>query len=220
MPLNRRVKAKQAEDWKMTALVEMTKPKTSEAERRCLATGDRTPKHGLLRFVVGPDSEVVPDFAERLPGRGMWLSADRSALKLAMDKKLFARAAKTEVKVPGDIADRIETMLVKRCQDIVGLARRSDLMIIGFDRVLEVLERRNVGLVVIATDAGGGRRDVLSAAGEYPVVSGMTCSEMGEAAGKGVVSFMTILRGGLAKSLHRECERLTGFRSVEMDGRK
>ncbi len=204
----------------MTKLAEMTKSKTSEPERRCLVTGERAPKFGLLRFVVSPEGEVVPDLGERLPGRGLWLSADRDALKLAVDKKLFARAAKAQVTVPADIADRIQTMLVKRCQDIIGLARRSDMLIVGFDRVLEVLDRRGVGLVVIATDAGGGRRDIMAAAEDYPVVSGMTCGEMGEAAGKGVVSFMTILRGGLAKSLHRECERLTGFRSVEMDGRK
>ena len=204
----------------MTALAEMTKSKASEPERRCLATGDRKPKFGLLRFVVSPNGEVVPDLGERLPGRGLWLSSDRDALKTAVDKKLFARAVKAEVTVPSDITDRIETMLMKRCQDIIGLARRSDLLVIGFDRVLEVLDRRSVGLVVIATDAGGGRRDIMAAAEDLPVVSGMTCSEMGEAAGKGVVSFMTILRGGLAKSLNRECERLTGFRPVEMDGRK
>ena len=105
----------------------LTKSKASEPERRCLATGDRTPKFGLLRFVVSPDGEVVPDLAERLSGRGLWLSSDRDALKTAVDKKLFARAAKAEVTVPSDIADRIETMLMKRCQDIIGLARRSDL---------------------------------------------------------------------------------------------
>ncbi len=204
----------------MTALAEMTKSKASEPERRCLATGDRKPKFGLLRFVVSPNGEVVPDLGERLPGRGLWLSSDRDALKTAVDKKLFARTVKAEVTVPSDITDRIERMLMKRCQDIIGLARRSDLLVIGFDRVLEVLDRRSVGLVVIATDAGGGRRDIMAAAEDLPVVSGMTCSEMGEAAGKGVVSFMTILRGGLAKSLNRECERLTGFRLVEMDGRK
>ena len=98
----------------MTALAEMTKSKASEPERRCLATGDRTPKFGLLRFVVSPDGEVVPDLGERLSGRGLWLSSDRDALKTAVDKKLFARAAKAEVTVPSDIADRIETMLMKR----------------------------------------------------------------------------------------------------------
>ena len=39
--------------------------------RRCIATGKSGPRRSLLRFVVDPDGEVVPDVADRLPGRGM-----------------------------------------------------------------------------------------------------------------------------------------------------
>lgn len=207
----------------MTALAEMTKPEnreTGEPERRCIVSGETAPKHGLLRFVVGPDDVIVPDLGERLPGRGIWLSADVNALKTACTKKLFARAAKAQVTVPEDLAGRVESLLAKRCQDIIGLARRSDLLVFGYDRVLEVLEAGGAGLVAIAIDAGGAREDVIYAARKTPVVSGLTSSEMGEAAGKGVVSYLTIQRGGLALSLKRECERLTGFRPGEMDVRK
>ncbi|MBO6518732.1 MAG: RNA-binding protein [Rhodospirillales bacterium] len=201
----------------MTALAEMTTRKTREPERRCIVSGETAPKHGLIRFVVGPDNVIVPDLGERLPGRGIWLSADAGALKTAVAKKLFARAAKAQVSVPDDLADRVEALLVQRCRDIIGLARRSDLLVFGYDRVLEVLERNAAGLVVIAADAGGARHDVIYAARKTPIVSGLKSSEMGEAAGKGVVSFLTIQRGGLAESLKRECERLTGLRPGEMD---
>jgi len=46
-------------------------------ERRCIVTGEVQPKAGLIRFVAGPDGEVVPDLAEKLPGRGFWVVADR-----------------------------------------------------------------------------------------------------------------------------------------------
>ncbi len=203
----------------MTALAEMTKPATreSESERRCIVSGETAPKTGLLRFVVGPESVIVPDLGERLPGRGIWVSADMAALKTACAKKHFARAAKAQVVVPDDLAERVEALLAKRCLDIIGLARRSDLLVFGYDRVLEVLEAGGAGLVVIAIDAGGAREDVTYAAGKTPVVSGLKSGEMGEAVGKGVVSYLTIQRGGLAASLKRECERLTGFRPGEMD---
>ncbi len=201
----------------MTALAEMTNPKTREPERRCIVSGETAPKHGLIRFVVGPDNAIVPDLGERLPGRGIWLSADRGALDTAVTKKLFARAAKAQVSVSDDLTGRVETLLVKKCQDIIGLARRSDLLVFGYDRVLEVLERNAAGLVVVALDAGGARHDVIYAARKTPVVSGLKSSELGEAAGKGVVSFLTIQRGGLAASLKRECERLTGLRPEGMD---
>lgn len=204
----------------MIALAEMTKPKTRDAretERRCIVSGETAPKHGLLRFVVGPESVIVPDLGERLPGRGIWLSSTADALETACSKKLFARAAKAQVSVPDDLKDRVETLLIKRCMDVIGLARRSDLLVFGYDRVLEVLEGPGAGLVVVAADAGGGRHDVIYAAGKTPVVSGLKSGEMGEAAGKGVVSYLTLQRGGLAGSLKRECERLTGFRPGEMD---
>ena len=65
-----------------------------EPERRCIATGEVQPKRGLIRFVVGPEGEIFPDLAEKLPGRGIWVAADRAALRKAAGKGLFARAAK------------------------------------------------------------------------------------------------------------------------------
>ena len=204
----------------MTALAEMTSTKTGEQKRRCIVSGETAPKHGLLRFVVGPENVIVPDLGERLPGRGIWVSADRDALQKAGDKKLFTRAAKMQVTVPEDLVKRVEMLLVKRCMDVIGLAKRSDRLVFGYDRVLEALERGGQGVVMIATDAGGGLHDVLEDAKSVPVTGGLTNSDMGEATGKGVVSFLTIQRGGLAESLLRECERLTGFRPAEMDASK
>lgn len=201
----------------MTALAEITKSEPDDPERRCIATGERAPKGGLIRFVVGPDDTVVPDLAERLPGRGIWVSADAKALQTAIDRKLFSRAAKAQVEVPADIIGRVATLLVKRCQDIISLARRSDILIVGYDRVLEALERDRLGLVAVAVDAGTGRHDVLAAADGVPIVGGLTSLEMGAAAGKGTVAFLTLRRGGLAESLKRESERLTGIRPAGMD---
>ena len=62
-------------------------------ERRCIATGEVKPAASLIRFVVGPDSDLVPDLRARLPGRGIWVSTDRKALETAVKKNLFAKAA-------------------------------------------------------------------------------------------------------------------------------
>lgn len=199
----------------MAAVATMTRPgraKERESERRCIATGESQPKHGLIRFVVGPDDHIVPDLGERLPGRGIWVTSTREALSLAIAKKMFARSAKQAVVAESDLIDRVEAMLAKRCQDVIGLARRSDQMVPGYDRVLEALERVPVGAVAIASDAGTGRRSVEYGAGDLPVVRGLTSLEMGAAAGKGTVSFLAMLRGGLAETLVRENDRLSGFR--------
>ena len=63
-------------------------------ERRCIATGETQPKSGLIRFVIGPEAQIVPDVLEKLPGRGIWVTSDRDALEKAVTKGLFSRGAK------------------------------------------------------------------------------------------------------------------------------
>ncbi|MFV2034954.1 MAG: DUF448 domain-containing protein, partial [Halocynthiibacter sp.] len=70
-----------------------------EPERRCIATGEVQPKGGLIRFVVGPEGQIVADVLEKLPGRGIWVGGDRDGLTKALGKGLFARAAKQPVVV-------------------------------------------------------------------------------------------------------------------------
>src|SRR5581483_9232499 len=83
-------------------------------ERRDIVSGEILPEHRLLRFVAGPDGVVVPDVAAKLPGRGLWVEASRQAVAKAVEKKLFARAAKTQVTATADLADRAEKALVTR----------------------------------------------------------------------------------------------------------
>ena len=49
-------------------------------ERRCLVSGEVLAEDRLVRFAADPDGNVVPDVAAVLPGRGMWVRADRDAV--------------------------------------------------------------------------------------------------------------------------------------------
>ena len=46
-------------------------------ERRCIATGELRDPALMIRFVVGPEGQAVPDVRNKLPGRGIWVSADK-----------------------------------------------------------------------------------------------------------------------------------------------
>ncbi|UPT63095.1 MAG: DUF448 domain-containing protein [Hyphomonadaceae bacterium JAD_PAG50586_4] len=70
-------------------------------ERRCVASGETYPDSALIRFARAPDGVVTPDVASKLPGRGVWVRADRESVELAARKGGFARGFKEQVKVPG-----------------------------------------------------------------------------------------------------------------------
>ena len=50
------------------------------AERLCAVTREVKPVDDLIRFVVGPEG-VVPDLKRKLPGRGLWITADKRTLE-------------------------------------------------------------------------------------------------------------------------------------------
>ena len=129
------------------------RPASSAAgSRRCIASGASRPRDGLLRFVVGPDGALVPDLAESLPGRGLWVSAERAALVKACERGLFARAARRPIVVAPGLIDEIERQLSARTLDVLGLARRAGALVTGFDKVQRALAERRVAVLVEASD--------------------------------------------------------------------
>ena len=84
------------------------KARADERERRDIVSGEVMPENRLIRFAAAPDGTVVPDVAAKLPGRGLWVAASRAAIATAVEKKLFARAAKANVSAASDLPARAE----------------------------------------------------------------------------------------------------------------
>ncbi|CCQ75718.1 conserved protein of unknown function [Magnetospira sp. QH-2] len=181
-------------------------------------TGDTLPKTAMIRFVVGPAGEVVPDVENRLPGRGIWLSARRSVVNTACAKRSFARAARAAVTTPDDLADRVEALLIGRCLALVGLARRGGQLVAGYEKVRARL-RENWGrlLLAAADGADGSRSKVRALAPDLPVADPLSAEQLGQALGREAAVHVLIGPGGLAARLKTECDRLAGFREPPTD---
>ena len=181
--------------------------------RRCIATGTVGDRSRLLRFVVDPSGELVPDVASRLPGRGLWLTPRREILESAIARRLFARSARRPVAIPPGLADRVENMLVQRCCDLIGLARRAGLAVAGVEKVCEAVRAEKAGLLVLALDgAEGGRRKMRSLGRDLPAVMVLTAAEMGTIFGRDHVVNIAIGSGTLSGRVIATAEKIAGFR--------
>lgn len=190
-------------------------------ERRCLASGRVLPKEDLLRFVVGPDGTVVPDLAERLPGRGLWLQARQDMMAKACARNLFAKAAKRPVRVPEDLPEQVELLALRRCLDLLGLARRAGVVVAGFEKVKAALRAGEVGLLVQATDAAEDGRHKIQAlaravAPGVPLLQFCGAAELGAAVGREAAVHVGIAPGRFAEGLLREARRLAGLQGAAL----
>jgi hypothetical protein len=181
--------------------------------RRCIATGTIGDRSRLLRFVVHPNGELVPDVASRLPGRGLWLTPRREILENAIARRLFARSARRPVAIPPGLADRVENMLVQRCCELIGLARRAGVAVAGVEKVREAVRTKKAGLLVLALDgAEGGRGKMRSLGRDLPAVMVLTAAEMGAIFGRDHVVNIAIGSGALSGRVIAVAEKIAGFR--------
>jgi predicted RNA-binding protein YlxR (DUF448 family) len=168
----------------------------------------------LLRFVVAPDGEIVPDIAAKLPGRGLWLTPRRDIVERAVAKRLFARAARQPVTVPPGLIDRIETLLAQRCRDELGLARRAGLAVRGFANVREAVRSGHAAVLLGAVDASeGGRRRMRGLGQGLPIAVALTAAEIGVAFGRDHVVHASVGSGALSVRLLTDAGKLAGFRA-------
>ena len=198
----------------------MTKPDpTKSRERRCIVSGETRDEADLIRFVVGPENQVFPDLSHKLPGRGMWVSATRADVTLAVKKGLFSRAAKAKVAASEDLADEIEAQLLRRICSGLGLASKAGALTSGFEKVREGLKSGAFSVLLEASDGSADGRDKIFALahglGIRPLVLGcLTAEEMSLALGRTNVIHAALSTGSLARRLEIDVHRLEGFRPL------
>ena len=188
-----------------------------DAWRRCIATGEVRPKSDLIRFVAAPDGTVVPDLAERLPGRGMWLSPRPDVIKAACARNAFAKAAKAPLSVPEDLGEQVERLLIRRCIESLGLARRAGAAVGGFEKVASWVADGRAGLLLQAADAAeDGRRKLRAVARardpEVPVIEVFSAQELNQAFGERTFAHVAVQSGRLADRICKEAARLGAWR--------
>ena len=197
----------------------VSKPRTkaeADRQRRDLVSGEVMDEARLIRFVAGPEGQVVPDLGRKLPGRGLWVRAERDAVETAARKGLFSRAAKAKLTAAPDLADQVETQLRTRLLGALGLARKAGDLIWGFEKTLSAVSSGKVAVRIEAADGAADGRRKLSAAArrvqpQPPVVGVFSADELGLALGLDNVIHLAFLAGQGAGRWRAEAERLAGF---------
>lgn len=185
------------------------------AERKCIATGEVQPKHGLIRFVVGPDNQVYPDILGKLPGRGIYVAADRAALELAIKKKAFSRSAKQPVALPDGLVDEVEQQLARRVVELISLQRKAGKAVAGYEKVKGWLQTEEAEVLIQAVDGSGRGKSKLSTPHYGHYIGWLTADELGLAFGRQTVIHGALASGGLTQRVVEEAGRLKGVRVNE-----
>ena len=194
----------------------------SAPQRTCALTRETLPAEALLRFVVSPSGEVVPDVKHKLPGRGLWITATSAALEEAVARNVFARGFKREVRIPADLPAQTERLLERAALDALAIAGKSGNVAAGFAKVEAALAHDDVVALIHAADAAGDGKRKLAAAlrretgekpGEIAIIEEFSGSQLDLALNRPNVIHAALLAGAVSGTFLARATRLTRYRT-------
>jgi hypothetical protein len=200
--------------------------------RMCAVTRQVRPIGELIRFVVAPSGEAIPDLKRKLPGRGLWLSASRQTLAEAVRRHQFSKGFKREVRVSPTLPADTEALLVRSTIDALAMAAKAGQVISGFGKVEDALTSRqtraSIEALIHASDgAADGIRKldavlrqnavVNEKSDQFPVVTALTSEQLDLALGRSNVIHAALLAGPASKTFLSRSQILVRYRMADAD---
>ena len=204
----------------------------SATMRMCAVTREVRPIDELIRFVVAPSGEVIPDLKRKLPGRGLWVSASRQAVAEAVRRNQFGKGFKRDVRVAPTLAAHTESLLVRGAIEALAMAAKAGQVVSGFGKVEDALAQRQaqvqVRALIHASDgaADGIRKlDALvrqksginDESNPFPVVTALTSEQLDLALGRSNVIHAALLAGPASKTFLSRSQILVQYRMADDD---
>jgi predicted RNA-binding protein YlxR (DUF448 family) len=197
-------------------------PASAGSGRFCALTRTAKPAGDLIRFVVGPDGDVVPDVKRKLPGRGVWIGLSRAAVDEAVKRRVFGRAFKRDLRVDAELGAVTERLLERSALDALAIAGKGGQVVQGFAKVEVAINRGDaVALIEAADGADDGKRKVAAVLRrkleenplEMPVISIFAGSQLDLALNRINVVHAALLSGPATSTFLARTERFLRFRT-------
>ncbi|MCA6118222.1 RNA-binding protein [Bradyrhizobium sp. WSM 1738] len=205
-------------------------PRTDKSAtmRMCAVSREVCGIDELIRFVVAPSGEVVPDLKRKLPGRGLWVRASRRMVAEAVRRHQFSRGFKRDVRVAATLPADTEALLERSCIEALAMAAKAGQVISGYAKVEGLLEQGRAEALIHASDgAADGIRKLDAIAGQrsrnigeshrLPIVTALTSAQLDLALGRSNVIHAALLAGPASKTFLSRCQVLVRYRMDDDD---
>ena len=204
----------------------------SATMRMCAVSREVRPIDELIRFVVSPAGEVIPDLKRKLPGRGLWVSASRRTVAEAVRRNQFSKGFKRQVRAAATLPADTEILLVRSCTDALAMAAKAGQVVSGFSKVEGALQHGQAAALIHASDgaADGIRKldailrqkhgNIGESQGfpqDFPTINVLTSAELDLALGRSNVIHAALLAGPASKTFLSRCQILVRYRMADAD---
>jgi uncharacterized protein len=191
--------------------------------RTCIATRVVRPVEEMLRFVLGPEGEIVADLKHKLPGRGVWVTANAATVGEAVRRKAFQRGFKRSgVTVSSTLAETVDELMQRDALQALAMANKAGAVVTGSTKVEAAIMSGGAAVLLHASDGSpDGIRKLDSqlrqrrseAADATPKINLFRSEQLDLALGRTNVIHAALAGGGTCDAFLARCRRIAFYRS-------
>ena len=182
-----------------------------QVERKCILDGTVKPLSELLRFVE-LNNELLPDFNKKLPAKGMYVTANRLSLTKALEKKLFHKVSRHNLRISENFMENVEQLLKQKALDSINIARKSGALLTGFEKLKEAIKKDKVSFIIEATDAGlDGKEKVALLAKSIEIFNLFSIDELDKTLNKENTVYVAVLKGDVSGMVYQNLKKYQNF---------
>ena len=200
--------------------------------RMCAVSREVRPIDELIRFVVAPTGDVIPDVKRKLPGRGLWVGASRRTVAEAVRRNQFSRGFKRNVRAAATLPADTEALLVRSATEALAIVAKAGQVVSGFSKVEGALRDGQAQALIHASDGAADGIRKLDAIvrqkhgnpdesqefpAKFPIVNVLTSAELDLALGRSNVIHAALLAGPASKTFLSRCQILVRYRMADDD---
>ncbi len=180
-------------------------------ERKCIVEGTCKPTSELLRFVE-LNNELLPDFNKKLPGKGMYVSCNRLSVIKAIEKKIFHKVSRHNLRIAENFIDIVENLIKDKALASLNLARKAGVLVTGFEKVKEVIQKDKVDFIIEARDAGqDGKEKIAFLAKNLEKFNLFSIDELDRALNKENTVHVAVLKSDMSRSVYNNLKKYQNF---------
>ena len=170
----------------------------------------------FIKISLSPDNKLVPDLHNNLPGKSIWVPANKARIKDVLKggklKTLFGEQQLST----NDLIFLIEKLLRKKILNSVSLTKKSGYLAIGLDTIKTQLIGKKHCLIIVAKGAKSLKNYSFFSSNDISCFENVLYQgDLEKSTGKNNVKYVGILSKNFKKTIQVDLNKLKGFMETD-----
>ena len=166
----------------------------------------------FIKVSLSPNNKLVPDLYNNLPGRSVWLPANKSIVTNILDKEDLKIYFGVPALSAPNFGCLIERMLRKKVLSSVSLTKKAGNLVVGLDAIKSQLMERKHCLIITAKSAKSlPKNSIFSYKSVCCFENFFDQKDLEKSTGKHKVKYLGIFSKNFKKTIQVDLNKLKGF---------